>query len=50
MRITNLLTVIAALVAAVAPTTGAATTQPFRAELHEALRVCDAMVFDSAQP
>jgi hypothetical protein len=36
MRITNLLTVLAALVAAVAPTTGAATTQPFRAELHEA--------------
>ena len=36
MRITHLLAVLAALVAAAAPAGGAATTEPFRAELHEA--------------
>ena len=36
MRLTRLLAVLAALVAAAVPTTGAAPTQPFRAELHEA--------------
>jgi hypothetical protein len=36
MRTIHLITVLAALVAAAAPTTGATTTQSFRAELHEA--------------
>jgi hypothetical protein len=36
MRIIHVLTALAALVAAAAPATGAATTEPFRAELHEA--------------
>ena len=36
MRINRLLAVLAALVAVAAPAGGAATTEPFRAELHEA--------------